>query len=292
MTLLDISFSGAEYHTFLSFSNQPLQRQWPLVIHQTGYPTEGQLDMNPPIRRCILAVFAHPDDETSSSAGTFAKYAREGVEIQVVTATRGELGELGTGGLSIEREDLPAVREAELRATLELYGAKPPIILDYRDQELIAADFETLTQDVLRTMASAKPDVVITFGPSGISNHDDHKTIHRAATEAFHRYRQTAPREPRLYYVALPQEIATQFELDLHPSEMNLSVCIDIADVKPIKLAGLRTYRSQADAQQLADLLESDQFSWEWYSQAHPVASPDAPPATGFWHDPILSAPQ
>ena len=241
--------------------------------------------MNPPARRCILAVFAHPDDETSTAAGTFSKYAREGVDIHVVTATRGELGELGTGDLTIARRDLPAVREAELRAVLALYGANRPILLDYRDQELLTADFETLTQDVLRAMASVQPDVVITFGPSGISDHNDHKTIHHAATEAFHRYRHTAVVAPRLYYVAIPHEVAAQFALHLHPSEMTLSVCIDIAEVKPMKLQGLRTYRSQTDAQELAVLFASDQFMHEWFYQAYPVLSPTASPARGFWHE-------
>ena len=141
--------------------------------------------MNQSTRRCILAVFAHPDDETSAAAGTLTKYAREGVDIHVVTATRGERGDLGTGDLRIERRDLPAVREAELRAVLALYGVNQPILLDYHDQELITADFATFTQDVLQAMASVRPEVVITFGPSGISDHDDHKTMHRAATEAF-----------------------------------------------------------------------------------------------------------
>src|SRR5437016_4861489 len=129
--------------------------------------------MNQPARRCMLAVFAHPDDETSAAAGTFIQYAREGVDIHVVTATRGERGDLGTGDLTIERRDLPAVREAELRAVLALYGANQPILLDYRDQELITADFATLTQDVLRAIASVRPDVVINFGPSVISEHAD-----------------------------------------------------------------------------------------------------------------------
>jgi LmbE family N-acetylglucosaminyl deacetylase len=44
----------------------------------------------PKSRRCLLGVFAHPDDETSCAAGTFARYAREGVAVYVVTATRGE----------------------------------------------------------------------------------------------------------------------------------------------------------------------------------------------------------
>ena len=239
--------------------------------------------MHQPTRRCILAVFAHPDDETSAAAGTLTHYAREGVDIHVVTATRGERGDLGTGDLSIARRDLPAVREAELRTVLALYGAHPPILLGYRDQELSTADFATLTHDVLQVMAAVRPDVVITFGPSGISGHDDHKTMHRAATEAFHRYRPTAVVAPRLYYVALPPEVAAQFALHLHPSEMTLSVCMDIAAVKPIKLQGLRTYRSQPDAQELAVLFASDQFSYEWFYQAYPVLSLTASPARGFW---------
>jgi len=234
-------------------------------------------------RRCILAVFAHPDDETSAAAGTFIKYARQGVDVHIVTATRGELGTLGTGGLQIERCDLPVVRETELRAVLDLYGAHPPILLDYCDQELITADFETLTQDIFKVMTSVRPDVVITFGPSGISSHDDHKTIHRATTEAYHRYRQSDTEASRLYYVAISPEVAAEFNVEVHPWEMMLSVCIDIAEVKPIKLQGLRTYRSQADAQSLAVLFEADRFSWEWFYQAYPDVSPTAPPASGFW---------
>jgi LmbE family N-acetylglucosaminyl deacetylase len=231
----------------------------------------------------MLAVFAHPDDETSSSAGTLIKYAREGVDVHVITATRGELGDLGTGDFKIERAELPRVREAELRTVLQLYGTHPPILLNYRDQELINADFETLTQDVLQVMAAVQPDVVITFGPTGISNHEDHKAMHRATTEAFRRYRHAAVGEPRLYYVALPQDIAAQFHFDLHPSEMMPSVCIDITDFKPLKLQGLRAYRSQADAQELAVLFQSDQFSQEWFHQAYPAVSPLHPPTSGFW---------
>ena len=100
-------------------------------------------------------------------------------------------------------------------------------------------------------MVAVRPEVVLTFGPTGISGHDDHITIHRAATAVFHRYRSTTVVAPRLYYVALPPEMAAQFAFDLHPSEMTLSVCLDIAAVKPLKLQGLRMYRSQRDAQEL-----------------------------------------
>ena len=71
--------------------------------------------------------------------------------------------------------------------------------------------------NVAKTMGLARPDVVITFGPSGISNHDDHITIHKAAVEAFRRYRASADGTPRLFYVAIPKELAKQFKRVLPP---------------------------------------------------------------------------
>jgi len=67
--------------------------------------------------------------------------------------------------------------------------------------------------------------------------------------------------------------------LPLNPMEC------DITEVKPMKLQGLRTYRSQTDAQELAVLFASDQFMHEWFCQAYPVLSPTESPAHGFWHE-------
>jgi LmbE family N-acetylglucosaminyl deacetylase len=74
-------------------------------------------------------------------------------------------------------------------------------------------------------MVAVQPEVVLTFGPTGISGHEDHQTVHRVTTAAFHRYRPTAVVAPRLYYVALPPEVAAQFAFRVHPSELTLSVC-------------------------------------------------------------------
>ena len=193
-------------------------------------------------RRCILAVFSHPDDETSTCAGTFARYAREGVEIYVVTATRGELGTLGTGGLVVERDDLPAVREAELRTVLQMYGVQPPILLNYRDQELVHAELEELSAQVASIMERVRPDVVITWGPTGISNYDGHVVIHRATVGAFHRYSSSVDIPPRLFFVALTEEVAERFEIALDGSEKSPTGIMDITEHKSIKLEALRTY--------------------------------------------------
>ena len=98
----------------------------------------------------LLSVFAHPDDETSCSAALMKRYAAEGVDIHVITATRGEMGTLGTNGVVVKREDLPKVREAEQKQVFEYLGlANPSIYLDYRDQEVGDADPEEVIQKVL-----------------------------------------------------------------------------------------------------------------------------------------------
>ena len=233
-------------------------------------------------RRCILGVFAHPDDETTSCGGTLMRYARDGVEIYVVTATRGEQGSLGTGGLILTREELPSVREAEMRAVLQLLGTHPPIFLGYHDQGLSDADFGKLASAVLSVMQRVKPDVVITWGPSGISQHSDHIAVHRAAVEAFHRYRHSASARARLFYPAIPKEMAERFGMSLHESETTLTTTIEIREEKGIKLEALRMYKSQEDAQQLADAFESPDFDVEGFHQAHPPVDDDQV-SDGFW---------
>ena len=233
----------------------------------------------------ILVIVAHPDDETSAAGGTMTKYAAQGVDIHVVTATRGEMGILGTGGLTLTREELPAQRERELREVLALYGVNPPTLLGYRDQEVKDADLSEITGKVLEAMRRVQPDVVITFGPMGISGHDDHVTMHRAAVEAFHQYRRhraESPEEPRLFYVAIPRAMLEEFEIPLDGPETDPTVVVDISETKAVKIKALRTYRSQEDAQQLADLFESAPWAVEAFHQAYPPA-PDGEVADGFW---------
>ena len=233
-------------------------------------------------RRCILGVYAHPDDETSSAAGTFARYSREGVQIYVATATGGEEGSLGAGDYVVRREDLGAVHEAELRSVLQLLGANPPTMLGYRDQGLTGADFEELVGKIVSNMEDVRPDVVLTFGPTGISGHDDHITCHRAAVEAFHRYRGSVDFVPRLYFTAIPEKIANRFELVLDESEMRMTVVVGITEYLSVNQQALRMYRSQEDAQQLAGMLEENWMDYEAFNQIYPP-HPGGEPSAGFW---------
>ena len=233
----------------------------------------------------ILGVFAHPDDEATACGGTFSRYSPEGVEIWVVTATRGERGTLGTGGLVIPREELPQVRQREQQEVAKLLGVRRVLYLDYTDGEMQDALQEEVMEKVLRVMEQLRPEVVITFGPQGISRHGDHVAVSRAATEAFHRYRQASglTREPSLYYVAIPKEFVEQFAMELDGVETQPTTVIDIAQQKALKIQAIRSYRSQEDAQQVAKMFEEMPTAGsEYYHQAYPPVD-DGSVKTGFW---------
>ena len=165
----------------------------------------------PPGGRCrLLGVFAHPDDETFCAGGTFAGYAGQGAEIMVVSATRGQAGQIRDTAAG-NRRTIAAVREAELRLACERLGITRVRCLDHVDGTLADAGFPALVDEVAEVIREFGPDVVITFGPDGGYGHPDHVTISAVTTAACrraagpgHRPDQAATRPPRLYYRHFP----------------------------------------------------------------------------------------
>ena len=229
-------------------------------------------------------MFAHPDDETTSAGGAIAHYARQGVDVQVVTASRGEEGTLGTGGAAIEREDLPAVRETELRSVLKLLGANPPVLLGYRDGQVEQTPLEELAARILAVMRRVAADVVVTHGPTGISGHADHIAVHKAAVKAFHRYAESSEASPRLFYSAITRDVLEldEVDLDIEGPESEPTTIIDVSAYLGLKVEALRMYRSQEDAQHVAELFEKHRFGIEAFHQVWPPVSADDV-AAGFW---------
>jgi LmbE family N-acetylglucosaminyl deacetylase len=239
--------------------------------------------MTSPDQRRILCVFAHPDDETTTTGASIIRSIREGVQVHVVTATRGEQGTLGTGGVTYTREELPQVREAELRSVMQLFGVEPPTLFDYKDQRLKDADVQEVAGKVLAVMQEVRPHMVITFGPTGISKHDDHIAIHKAAVDAFQSYQQLTSDEPRLYYVAFSKENADRHDLKVEGVEGEPNVFIHAtAEEWALKLQAMRMYTSQEDAQEIAALFEGlPRFEEHFYQVYPPVA--DGQIFSGFW---------
>lgn len=131
----------------------------------------------------LMAVFAHPDDEAFGSGGSLAKYAAEGCDVYLVTATRGEAGQIAEPDLATQA-NLPFVREQELRCACRIYGMHPPIFLDYLDGQLTLVHQGQAVARLVRILRELRPQVLITFGPDGIYGHYDHLAVHRWASIA------------------------------------------------------------------------------------------------------------
>jgi LmbE family N-acetylglucosaminyl deacetylase len=131
----------------------------------------------------ILGVFAHPDDETFCAGGTLAKYVASGAEAMVVSATRGDAGQI-RDARAATRRTLGQARERELAAACGRLGVQHARCLDYGDGTLKDIEQETLTRDVVEIIRAFRPDVVITFGEDGAYGHPDHIAISTATTAA------------------------------------------------------------------------------------------------------------
>jgi LmbE family N-acetylglucosaminyl deacetylase len=135
-----------------------------------------------------MAVLAHPDDESLGVGGTLAKYASEGVEVFLLTATRGESGRY-RGHRPGEDEHpgasaLATIREQELRAAASVLGIRDVAVLDYHDRHLDRASPRSAIADVARHLRRVRPQVVVTFGPDGAYGHPDHIAISQFTTAA------------------------------------------------------------------------------------------------------------
>jgi LmbE family N-acetylglucosaminyl deacetylase len=139
----------------------------------------------PPARRTLVALFAHPDDETFSMGATLPRYAAEGVAIHLLCATDGDGGRVSSVAVG-SRAELGRLRRAELHAAARLLGVRTVTSLGLSDGALPAADADALAGAMVRHLRTHRPQVVATFGPEGAPNaHRDHRALSRAATAAF-----------------------------------------------------------------------------------------------------------
>ena len=150
----------------------------------------------------LLCVLAHPDDESLGTGGTLARYAAEGVETYLVTATRGERGRFGDSSEHPGPDVVGAAREAELRAAAGVLGIQEVIQLGFPDGGLDAVDPTHAQKVIAAHLRRIKPHVVITFGPEGAYGHPDHIAISQLTTAAVVRAAGTDGAVSKLYYIA------------------------------------------------------------------------------------------
>jgi LmbE family N-acetylglucosaminyl deacetylase len=131
-----------------------------------------------------MGVLAHPDDESLGIGGTLAKYASEGVETYLVTATRGERGRFGESGEKPRPDVVGRAREAELREAAGVLGVREVNFLDYCDGDLDQVNITEAVAKIAGHLRRVRPHVVITFGPEGAYGHPDHIAISQLTTAA------------------------------------------------------------------------------------------------------------
>jgi LmbE family N-acetylglucosaminyl deacetylase len=132
----------------------------------------------------LLAVLAHPDDESLGFGGTLARYSAEEVETYLVTATRGERGRFFSPDRKTEPAEVGRVREAELRAAAAVLGIREVFIPGYPDGAVDQLDAATAIAAIVWHIRRVRPHVVVTFGPDGAYGHPDHIAISQFTTAA------------------------------------------------------------------------------------------------------------
>ena len=149
---------------------------------------------------CLVSVHAHPDDEASKGAGTVARYAAEGIRSVLVCCTGGEEGDILNPAADTPeiRADLRAVREAELRASVDAIGYAELTLLGYRDSGMphteanaradnfANAPFDEAVGRLVAVIRRERPQVLVTYGDEqSFYKHPDHLRVHEISGPAF-----------------------------------------------------------------------------------------------------------
>ena len=214
----------------------------------------------------ILVITAHPDDEAFGPAGTIARYAAQGVPVDVLAFTRGQYG---THESHLDTpEKLGRMREFELRASCRVLGVRELYLLDYVDGRLDQEDPAELTRHVLDKLEATGADAVITFGPLGITRHADHIAVHKATMAAV----EGLARTPRVFYGAVEGEWAKR--LNVEGPEAEPTHAIDMSDYFETKLMALACHSSQDDSREFFSMLSQGRQTEEHFYRALPPAEP------------------
>jgi LmbE family N-acetylglucosaminyl deacetylase len=209
--------------------------------------------------RPVLAVFAHPDDESLACGGTLARLAEAGLHVIILSASRGERG---AHSGPVRNEELGRTRVDELRAAAEALGVAEVIVGDHPDGELQWAHVGTLHAELLTLMRRRAPAAVISFGGDGLYWHRDHVGVHERTTTAVKALGGAAP---PLYYVTMAEGAMTRIVniarrrgwtppsagfWSLPPEAFGLhaeppTILVDVSSSVPRKLAAILCHESQ-----------------------------------------------
>jgi LmbE family N-acetylglucosaminyl deacetylase len=241
----------------------------------------------------LMAILAHPDDESLGNGGILAKYAAEGIKTSLVTATRGERGWFGEEREYPGLEKLGKIRENELLDAAEVLDIRSVDFLDYLDGDLDQAHPASVIGKIVGHLRHIRPDVVVTFGPYGGYGHPDHIAISQFTTAALveaanpdaSSYPHMAPhRVSKFYYMAETEEQFAVYQSVFGELGMNIdgakrgmvtwpgwsvTTRIDTWDYWSTVARAIACHRSQVQAYQALEQISEEQRKLLWGAQCY-----------------------
>jgi LmbE family N-acetylglucosaminyl deacetylase len=218
----------------------------------------------------LVAVFAHPDDETIVSPA-LARYAREGAKVYVVIGTDGRRGVAAHAKIPAG-DSLASVRAGEARCSARALGVQPPIMLGFEDAGLAVLSpwpgepLDRMAKRIETTLRELHPDAVITWGPDGGYGHQDHRLVGDVVTQVFQAG--NAPGNARLYYVGFsPERVQSAprwFGMRIYPTApalLTAHIAFDEQDLAAARRA-LGCHRSQATEAQMNESFAALEHLW------------------------------
>lgn len=225
----------------------------------------------------LMAVHAHPDDESIGTGGILAKYSSEGIKTVLVHCTRGEMGDIQDPEFVPPKPGMPmtSIRQLELKNAVSVLGIGSVHYLGYRDSGMAGspendnpdvfarADEEEASNRLAQVIRKVRPHVVVTYDENGVYGHPDHIMANKITQKAFVKAGDsgseiggnTTPWQPlKLYYIAIPLERLRKLNAmgnDRPPStiigtpEDQISTSIDVTDVVDIKFQAIFSHKSQ-----------------------------------------------
>jgi LmbE family N-acetylglucosaminyl deacetylase len=246
----------------------------------------------------LAAVYAHPDDDTNGIGALLAANA-DRVRYTLICCTSGEAGEIADPSLAT-RENLGQVREQEERDAIAALGVTDADthFLRHPDGALADVPREPLIDEVTTILRDSRPQILITFGPEGVTRHADHIAAGEVGTAAFHRLREEGVLVQRLYYVAVPKSALDRFwnallargrvvnpDAPFMPQGIpddRIDARVEMGDALDRKIAGIEAHRTQ-NFHFIPEDLRRELFVAEHFVQAWPERKPGARQLTSLF---------
>ncbi len=195
----------------------------------------------------IVAVFAHPDDESFIAGGTLALLAQDH-NVQLICATDG----------NHQEKNLKQVREKELQSAAKILGIQKVHQLNYSDGGLCNANYHALAADVRNILDNVRPERIYTFHPNGLSGHLDHIAVTSVVNYLFHRLDYI---HQVYYFSAAKQQNRSQHYFVYQPDGLDLTQIDQVVNVESVwdkKISAISAHVSQsADGQKIISDLQN-----------------------------------